>query len=401
MSRSAPLSSPVPFPETGPRSSSKLERPGPGVAEMEHRGLGERVVGRQAGVAPPAELHHDTRGVDVGALDGGPGRGRNVKIAQGLAPQQPVERHLLAAQERLSEPTIPEKIEVLLLLDHAPVGQLPDLSGDLGRVRLGLHLVDARLREELQAVPARVRGELAEVHRLVGGREVVVEEEARGVVEHRAHLVREHRRVAARGLRAVRHEAGEGAGLGDLLFRIGDVRDVEPEDLPDRLAQMAAGIGVVADERHPVRRQVRRADGEDPVAHRLGHPRVDTRRDDVVEGPEGVGDVHDVEPVQHHVPEAERRDRVGPDAHRGGRQVDADEFAVGETVGHRDQVAAVAAAQLQHAAPIDRSRGHSVQQGDRGQPIGMGLRHGLRPVREPIVGTRRRRGHGAVVPGLD
>src|SRR4029077_20046972 len=61
-----------------------------------------------------------------------------------------------------------------------------------------------------------------------------------------------------------------------------------------------------------------------------------------------------------------------------------------------DQVAAIAASELQNAAPIDRPRGHPVEQGDRREAVGMGLRHREGAVDDLVVGGRRWCGHGEV-----
>src|SRR2546425_1189646 len=133
-----------------------------------------------------------------------------------------------------------------------------------------------------------------------------MEEEPRGVVKDGSHLIPEHGAVFSAAAGAVSDEPRQGARLRNPLAWMRDAVYVELENLPNRLAQVAPGIGVVAHEGDPLRGQMRAAHREYAVAHRLRDPRVDARCDNVIERPEPLGHVHDVEVTQGDVAQTER-----------------------------------------------------------------------------------------------
>ncbi|MGY4451750.1 hypothetical protein ACVWZR_006410 [Bradyrhizobium sp. i1.3.1] len=76
--------------------------------------------------------------------------------------------------------------------------------------------------------------------------------------------------------------------------------------------------------------------------------------DDVVELPEACVDIHDVAMEKLDVAQAQCGDVSLAALDRHAAQVDTDEFADWILKGHRQQVAANAAAKLQHPATLDR-----------------------------------------------
>jgi hypothetical protein len=176
-------------------------------------------------------------------------------------------------------------------------------------------------------------------------------------------------------------EAHERAGLLHPPLRVRLVLDVEAQHVARRVAQVGAGIGVVGDERDAVRRQAIGARREQRVARPGWDPRIDAVRDHVVEPAEVVRERLDVALEQPHVAGAELGGERGPAGDRLGGEVDADELAAGQAERHRDQVAAVAAAQLQHAAAGRRCGTQPEQRRLGGEAVRVRLR-----VRVPLVG---------------
>src|SRR4051812_10168959 len=109
---------------------------------------------------------------------------------------------------------------------------------------------------------------------------------------------------------------------------------------------MASGITIVAQIADTVRRQGVLKDGEDLLAYRVGHPRIDAVRADVVEGPELGGDIHDVVGAQHDVLESHPGDELIAFGDGLLAQVQSDEFALRPLKSDGDEIFAVAASKL-------------------------------------------------------
>ena len=77
-------------------------------------------------------------------------------------------------------------------------------------------------------------------------------------------------------------------------------------------------------------------------------------RDDVVEFPQSRGNIEDVALLQLDVGEREPRRESSPELDRPRRELDAEKARIGKPIGHRDEVPARAATELQHAAALDR-----------------------------------------------
>ncbi len=233
-------------------------------------------------------------------------------------------------------------------------------------------------------MPCGACGELGEEER-------VVDVGQRVVKQQRVRARGERRRLGADGgggLVLAAQPREQAPGGRDPLLRVVDAVDLEGEQLAQRLAQPVAGQRVVADERDAVGRQHVRGEREQLLAHRVGHPRVDAVRDDVVKAPSGRLEVLDADLLEAHVGEAELvRARLGK-VDRGAGQVEADEARVRQRERHAEQVAAVAAADLEHATARGRDRVEAEQRRDRRDAVGMRLREGVAGVADGRVAPR-------------
>ena len=79
-------------------------------------------------------------------------------------------------------------------------------------------------------------------------------------------------------------------------------------------------------------------------------------RDHIVEGVRGQLEVFDLNHLERHVRETQRLHERAAARDRSFSRVDADEARAGECKRHRHEVAAVAAAELQHPASLQRRR---------------------------------------------
>src|SRR5262249_16413347 len=77
------------------------------------------------------------------------------------------------------------------------------------------------------------------------------------------------------------------------------------------------------------------------------------------------------------------------------REIDADEAALRQRDGHRQQVAAAGATELQDTAAIHRGRAHPRQRRDHGKMIWMGHPQGVAVVGDVVIAAGRGVAHGA------
>ena len=219
----------------------------------------------------------------------------------------------------------------------------------------------------------------------------VVDVGERVVKEQRVRARGERRRFGAdggRGLVLAAQPREQAPGGRDPLLRLFDAVELEGEQLAQGLAQPVAGQRVVADERDAAGRQHVRGEREQPLAHRVGHPRVDAVRDDVVEALLGRLEVLDPDLLEAHVGEAELVRARSGQRDRAARQVEADEARLGQRERHAEQVAAVAAADLEHATARGRDGVQAEQRRDRRDAIGMRLRERVAGVADGLVAPR-------------
>ena len=96
--------------------------------------------------------------------------------------------------------------------------------------------------------------------------------------------------------------------------------------------------------------------------------------DDVVKLPEPGRDVQDVHALEGHVSQAQLCDGGLPAIDLAARGVQAHKLALGQGVGHGNDVAATGAPHLQHAAAMHRSRVQAQERRQRQQAIRVALR---------------------------
>ncbi len=238
-------------------------------------------------------------------------------------------------EERLAEHPVAEEVEVLLA-DHdirrQRGDQLADALGNVPELAVG----QVGLGEELQATSRGVLHELVEVERRADGGEVVVVEQRVGAVEHPLQLLTQHAGVRSGGLdRDDRpHQV---LGAGEPLGRRADALEVVGQDVPRHVAQVGAGVGVVAHERDPLRRQQpagqiqqRPAGGRrDPRIHAVGDHVIDR-----IDGRERLG-LAEVPGPQLHVFKSRRRGQRPSPLDRRGRRVDSHDRGRGQGLGDR------------------------------------------------------------------
>src|SRR6266481_5467002 len=70
---------------------------------------------------------------------------------------------------------------------------------------------------------------------------------------------------------------------------------MEEHHLANHVADMSAGVSIVADIGNAVWREGFRADSQNAIAHRIRHPGIDAVRDDVVERSAARSELHQIE----------------------------------------------------------------------------------------------------------
>src|SRR6266481_3316399 len=134
-------------------------------------------------------------------------------------------------------------------------------------------------------------------------------------------------------------EIEKGAGLGDASGSVRKLLDVKFHQVADHAAHVPAGISVVADVSHAVGRQVAAANRQDFVLHLGGNPGINPVANDVIVGPVVILDVHNALGFELDVGESQGVNNFLSHGDLSGRQVDAEEFALGQRQGHGDEVA--------------------------------------------------------------
>ncbi len=291
-------------------------------------------------------------------------------------------------EQRLAEHPLLEEVQVLLAPQRVGDRQerLLELLGQRAELRLG----ELRLGEVLQAMSARLGDELVEVQRVVDLGERVVEEQAVDVLCELARLGSEHLGELAVGLTRCAEQRQEAARRRHPLLGPHDRLDVVAEHLAQRLARMAAGHRVVADVGDAVLRERRGAEREQAGADVLGHPGEDAVRDDVIDAAGRRLVVRQRDLLEGDVRQPEACGRRLRTRDRAARRVDADERRARQRDRHRQQVAARAAAELEHAARRGCGCRDAEEPRQRREPVGMGLDEGAGRIEDRVVWGRVR-----------
>src|SRR5690242_14592435 len=106
-----------------------------------------------------------------------------------------------------------------------------------------------------------------------------------------------------------------------LALRLSNAADVEKHHFPQHIAQMSAGVGVVAYIRDAIRREALLANLQQPIADRRRNPRVESVCDYVVERSVACRDLTDILFREYDVLQAELLDRGDTPGYRSTRQV--------------------------------------------------------------------------------
>ena len=299
------------------------------------------------------------------------------------------------ADQALPEVARGEQVGVVLERDPVAAGELPQLGLDAVGEVLPAQAVEVGLAEVHQRVTGGVLGELGEPDRMPVVGQVVVDEPVDRRVGERRDFALEQRPV------------GVGAGhpvLGEELvelLRLGGVRGrivpfvrarVPVADVTQHAPEVAAGVGVEGDVGDAVLRQAGGDGRQQRVTRVLGHPAVDAVGDDVVElAQRAVDQVAQIALAQLDVAQPGRGDRAPAFGDRLRGQIDPGGADARGRRGHRHQVAAGTAADLQHARVEGVGRDQAVQDRDRREPLRMRLSIRIIGVSDGVIDVVRHR----------
>src|SRR5271157_5716108 len=137
---------------------------------------------------------------------------------------------------------------------------------------------------------------------------------------------------------------------------------------------MAAGQCVVADKGYSVRRKEFAAQCKQALAHRLGNPGIKPMRDDVVELAKFRTNIEQIALKDARVCKAEFANALLSALYRQAGQVESDELAAWNRIGHGNEVCTLIACDLEDTALLDGCRREAVQNRHRGETIGVCIR---------------------------
>ena len=317
------------------------------------------------------EGHRDAVG-EVRGRGGGADRRRGAQTAHPVEIPDRRERDAFATEQGAAIHLADEEVEALLAGDSTaaePVQRGPNRS----RIPARVHVGGPRLAQVLQAVSRGMLDDMPEVERLVVRDEIVMEEHADRVVLDTAELLLQYPPVGRPFRLGACDQPQEPHRILAVCFRVVEHREPELHHVADEAAQMAAGQGVEIQVSDPLGREMAREDRHQRIAHRRRNPRVHAVRDDVVEFPEIRGEVENVTLLQLEVGESERGREPSPDRNRPGRELDAEKACIGKPAGHRDEVPARAASELQDSAAFNRCGIQAVQPCVGRDAIGVGV----------------------------
>ena len=288
------------------------------------------------------------------------------------------------AKQSLPERPVAGEIKILFGLDHVASrcgepGQFRRIIVEYGRAEIGFTQI-------LQPARGGAAGEVTEIDRRVDRFEHVVRGIERRQFLKQLDLLIEKLPIVLAPIQVFcRQRAQEGHALANPLALIGDMSHVKQHGFPCHLALPPAGKGVVADVGDAVAVEVSAADLEDTVLNRRRHPGEHAVDHDIVERDDLVAQFHEIAGLQVDIGQ---RQFVGQGPGRldlRRRQVDADEIAAGQPLGHGNEIAAGAAAEFQQPAAVRPCRRQAEQTGKRSNMIGMRMPPGQRDHRQRVV----------------
>src|SRR5678816_3245988 len=126
---------------------------------------------------------------------------------------------------------------------------------------------------------------LVEIDWMILERNQIVEDRRVGRAQETAHLVLGESSLNARIGTCVDDQLHQRTGLVDALLRIFETPDMKQNGLAEGQTDLAAGLCVIIDVGHAVRREMILNQREEPLLQRGCHPGVDTMCDNVIERP--------------------------------------------------------------------------------------------------------------------
>jgi hypothetical protein len=160
---------------------------------------------------------------------------------------------------------------------------------------------------------------------------------------------------------------------------------MKPHQIARDITPSTARVDVEADESHALRCEVLASDGKHLVPDRIGYPGIDAVRDNEVELTESARHIHDVAMFETDIAQTEFGHGPAPIFDLACAEVDAKKRAVGILVGDRDQVAANATAELQHATARRKRWSHAEKGRHCAEMSRMGLRERLARVANLVI----------------
>lgn len=267
-----------------------------------------------------------------------------------------VEGAVDVAEEGLSKGSPVDEVEELFALD-GPGREGIEFGGDVASEVGQGHAEGPGVTEILEAVCTCVANEVGEVDWRVGWLEVFVGEVVVRSFGDECEFAGEHLRVKGSTREAcfeveggAYDDFGHRAGVGDELPGLGlELASGEDHEFSEGLAEVPAGVAVVADEGDAVGCEEFSAEAKEAVADGFFDPGVDAVGDDVIEGAKIGAGVHDVEDFEPDVGEAEAGGHGASELDLAGGVVDAETGSTGEAGGDGVEVLADGRADFEDA----------------------------------------------------
>src|SRR5208283_1619855 len=151
------------------------------------------------------------------------------------------------------------------------------------------------------------------------------------------------------------------------------------------LANVTPRQRVVADVSYALGRQMIVRDSQNHVANWFGNPRINSVRDDVIELAELGANLHDVGRLQFQVLQAYLPGGFAAPEDRSLCKIEADKVTAGKRERHRNQIPAVAASNLKHAATVDGRGLHAEERRNGCEPVRVSLIVRQSPIKDLVV----------------
>ena len=307
-------------------------------------------------------------------------------------------------QQRLVKVAVEQKIQVLLARQRVgECGQrLLRCLAERGRKLV----VQLRVAQVTQSGPLRIGDEVAEQHRFVHRCQVLMVQVAvRCLPECRQFVAQVFGTERLQTAQAGVQKSQKLACRRQALRRRHQGTDVEQQHLAQHAAHVPAGQRVETEIGNTARIEVTPDQAEQGDPHRRRHPGVEAVGNDIVEALVTEFDRADIGLADLDIVQLQSRDLRLAGIHLGSRQIESEEPAARQKPGHRDQVRAAGAAQLEHPAGARIRTFDTVQAGQHGKVVRVGFTYRQAVVWQRLVGVQGRTLHkvprvrgGAIVP---